>query len=121
MDRRTFNKLAGLATIRAITDNQEFHAQSNNAARAALATADGEIVLEDNELLVAFDASSGALTRLEKKSTLIRQEFNKMIDAKVDLPSAGRFMMATPGQPDGQPANGRLSIPARSAAVVIEV
>jgi len=52
---------------------------------------------------------------------VINQEFNKMIEAKVDLPNAGRLMMATPEQPDGQATNGRLSIPARSAAVVIEV
>ncbi|MGH7951098.1 MAG: hypothetical protein ACREFE_04145 [Limisphaerales bacterium] len=39
---------------------------STLAARPALA---GEVTLEDSQLLVAFDSDSGALTRLEDKST----------------------------------------------------
>jgi hypothetical protein len=62
MDRRTFNKLAGLAAIGALTDNVEL-----SAAQAA--SASGEVVLQDSDLLVAFDPVSGALTRMERKST----------------------------------------------------
>jgi hypothetical protein len=62
MDRRTFNKLAGLAAIGALADNAQF-----SIAQAAAAA--GEVVLQDSEVLVAFDAGSGALTRMERKST----------------------------------------------------
>jgi hypothetical protein len=62
MDRRTFNKLAGLAAIGALTDNGEL-----SVAQAAAAS--GEVVLQDSNLLVAFDPVSGALTRMERKST----------------------------------------------------
>ena len=62
MDRRTFNKLAGLAAMAALTENVELSAEQ--AASVA-----GEIVLQDSELLVAFDSASGALVRMERKST----------------------------------------------------
>lgn len=62
MDRRTFNKLAGLTAIAALTDNVEL-----SAAQAASAT--GEVVLQDSDLLVAFDPVSGALTRMERKTS----------------------------------------------------
>jgi hypothetical protein len=60
MNRRTFNKLAGLAAIGALTADVELNAEQ--AADIA-----GEIVLQDRELLIAFDSVSGALTRLEHK------------------------------------------------------
>ena len=62
MNRRTFNKLAGLATMGALTADLELNAQQ----AAAIA---GEIVLEDSDFLVAFDRASGALTRMEYKPT----------------------------------------------------
>ncbi len=62
MDRRTFNKLASLATIGALTENIELSAEQ--AASVA-----GEVVLHDDNLLVAFDRSSGALVRMEREST----------------------------------------------------
>jgi hypothetical protein len=62
MDRRTFNKLAGLATLAALTENVEMSA--GQAASIA-----GEVVLEDSEFLAAFDPASGALTRMEHKPT----------------------------------------------------
>ncbi len=62
MDRRTFNKLAGLTALAALTENVEM-----SAAQAAAAS--GEVVLEDAELVVAFDPASGALTRMERKQT----------------------------------------------------
>ena len=69
MDRRTFNKLAGFAAIGSIAESAEIGAQSHYSAGASLPPSGGEIVLEDNKLLVAFDNSSGALTRLERKAT----------------------------------------------------
>ena len=62
MDRRTFNKLAGFAAIGALATDVELSAEQ----AAAIA---GEIVLQDGELLVAFDRASGALTRMEHKPT----------------------------------------------------
>jgi hypothetical protein len=62
MDRRTFNRLASLTAIAALTDNTEM-----SVAQAA--SASGEIILQDRELLVAFDSTSGALTRMQRNST----------------------------------------------------
>jgi hypothetical protein len=62
MDRRTFNKLASLAAIGALSEHAEL-----SVAQAAAET--GEVVLQDGELLVSFDPVSGALTRMERKST----------------------------------------------------
>ncbi|HEV2323913.1 MAG TPA: DUF6259 domain-containing protein [Terracidiphilus sp.] len=62
MDRRTFNKLAGLTALAALTENVDM-----SAAQAAQVA--GEIVLEDSELVAAFDPASGALTRIEHKPT----------------------------------------------------
>jgi hypothetical protein len=61
MDRREFNKLAGLTAISALTVSGELRAQQF--------ASEHEVVLEDQELLVAFDRESGALTRMERKST----------------------------------------------------
>ncbi|HEX4231347.1 MAG TPA: DUF6259 domain-containing protein [Bryobacteraceae bacterium] len=58
MNRRTFNKLASCAVAGALTANA-----------AQTATSAEEVVLQDNELLVAFDAKSGALIRMERLST----------------------------------------------------
>ena len=62
MDRRTFNKLAGLTALAALTENMELSAE-----QAAVIT--GDVVLRDNDLLVAFDPATGALTRMEHKPT----------------------------------------------------
>lgn len=50
---------------------------------------------------------------------IVNQEFGKGITATVELPSAGKFVVATPEQPDAQPMTGPLHIPPRSAAVVM--
>lgn len=63
MNRRTFNKLAGMAAIGAFTEKADAVAESGSAASG------DEVVLEDDVLLVAFDRHSGALTRLLCKST----------------------------------------------------
>ena len=62
MDRRTFNKLAGLAALAALTENVEMSAE-----QAASVT--GEVVLQDSEFLAAFDPASGALTRITHNPT----------------------------------------------------
>lgn len=62
MDRRTFNKLAGLAAFGALGTDIELSAE-----QAAVAA--GEVILQDRELLIAFDGASGAITRLEHKAT----------------------------------------------------
>jgi hypothetical protein len=43
------------------------------------------------------------------------------ITAKVNLPNPGKLIAATPEDPDGQTTTGTIQIPARSAAVVIEL
>ncbi len=60
MERRTFNKMAGL-TAMGVLAKLDLHAQQTAASEG--------VVLEDSELLVAFDKASGALTRMERKST----------------------------------------------------
>lgn len=62
MDRRTFNKLAGLAAMATLADSVEMSAEQ-------AATVAGELILQDRDLLVAFDTVSGALVRMERKST----------------------------------------------------
>lgn len=64
MNRRTFNKLAGMAAMAAMADKKDLYSQSS-----AQSGADNEVVLEDSEFSVAFDKSSGALIRMERKST----------------------------------------------------
>jgi hypothetical protein len=57
MDRRTFNKLAGAAVLGALS------------AGAQAAAHEDEIVLENATFLIAFDKSTGALTRFRQKQT----------------------------------------------------
>lgn len=59
MNRRTFNKLVGLAALAAFAD---FEMNAEQAASIA-----GEVILQDQEILVAFDPNTGALTRMEHK------------------------------------------------------
>ena len=74
MDRRTFNKLAGLTGISALTSAAAHPVAEANAVPVSGAASpppdDGqELVLEDDILLIAFDQRSGALTRLRRKSS----------------------------------------------------
>src|ERR1700734_3743345 len=61
MNRRTFNKLAGLAALATLADIEM------NAEQSAIVA--GEVILQDSEFLVAFDPATGALTRMEHKPT----------------------------------------------------
>ena len=72
MDRRTFNKLASLAGVGALTGNVELgttQAESLAPASPAQSSRVGQVVLEDSALLIAFDSDSGAIVHLERKST----------------------------------------------------
>lgn len=84
MNRRTFNKLAGIAAFSALTD-LEMNAQQ----AAAMA---GEVVLEDSEFLIAFDPVSGALTRLEHKTT------NWTVERRPALGVSFRMLVPLPGR-----------------------
>lgn len=68
MDRRTFNTLAGLAALGAMAETADLRAQSGSSSSPATASAANEAILEDSQLMVAFDKTTGALTRLQRKS-----------------------------------------------------
>ncbi|HLI03409.1 MAG TPA: hypothetical protein VKU93_03975, partial [Terracidiphilus sp.] len=63
-----------------------------------------------------FRAASG-----KRAVVVVNPGSNAAVTAKVSLPGAGDLIVATPEQPDGQPTTGTVSVPARSAAVVIEI
>ena len=69
MDRRTFGKLAGVAVLGSFAESTVVQAESSGTAINGGTSTGEEVVLQDGELLVAFDKGSGALTRLERKST----------------------------------------------------
>lgn len=51
---------------------------------------------------------------------VINQEFNKAINATVELPNSANLVVATPEHPQARPTTGVLRLPARSAAVLLE-
>ncbi len=69
MERRTFNKLAGLTAAGALTKAMEAGAAQGSPQAAPEPGVADELILEDDALLAAFDKRSGALTRLLRKST----------------------------------------------------
>jgi hypothetical protein len=85
MNRRTFNKLAGLAAIGALTADVELSAEQ--AADVA-----GEVILQDSEFLVAFDPATGALTRMEHKPT------KWIVERRPALGASFRMLVPTPGR-----------------------
>jgi hypothetical protein len=85
MDRRTFNKLAGFASLAVLTDNVEM----TTAQAASIA---GEVVLQDSEFLVAFDPVSGALTRMEHKPT------HWTVERRPALGSSFRMLVPVPNR-----------------------
>lgn len=62
-----------------------------------------------------FDAKNG-----KHAVVVINLEQGKPIIARVEIPSHGRLVVATPEHPDAVPTSGVLRIPAQSAAVVME-
>jgi hypothetical protein len=79
--------LAGLATFGILTADVDLTAEQ-------AAAASGEVVLQDNEFLVAFDRTSGALTRMEYKPT------GWMIERRPALGSSFRLLAPLPGRRD---------------------
>ena len=51
---------------------------------------------------------------------LVNQELSKAITTTVELPNARQLVVATPEEPTAQPTSGKLQIPARAAAVLME-
>ncbi|MHB1702524.1 MAG: DUF6259 domain-containing protein [Acidobacteriaceae bacterium] len=99
MDRRSFNKLAGLAGAAALTAGVELDAErlqsaENGALFAGPSPIAGEVVLEDSSLLVAFDTSSGAIARLHRKDT------GWVIQRRPELGASFRLHAPIPGRRD---------------------
>lgn len=69
MNRRTFNKLAGFTALAALAENKDLHAAQIEPAQIGAVNPADQLILEDRELLVAFDKRTGSLTRLERKRT----------------------------------------------------
>lgn len=84
MDRRTFNKLAGFTALAALAD------LDMSAEQAAAVS--GEVILQDDEFLVAFDPSSGALTRVEHKPT------HWIVQRRPALGASFRMLVPLPGR-----------------------
>jgi hypothetical protein len=62
------------------------------------------------------------VTRSGKRAVVVvNLEQDKAISAKVALPDGLRLAIVTPERPDTEPAAGPVNIPARSAAVVLEL
>jgi Domain of unknown function (DUF6259) len=87
MDRRTFNKLTGMTAMVAFAERSELYGQSGGAGTPGF-----EIVLEDKELLVAFDKNSGALTRMARKSR------NWLVERRPELGVSFRLLAPLPQQ-----------------------
>jgi hypothetical protein len=85
MNRRTFNKLAGLAAMGALTAEMEL----STAQAADIA---GEVILQDSEFLVAFDPATGALTRMEHKPT------KWIVERRPALGASFRMLVPIPGR-----------------------
>jgi hypothetical protein len=85
MNRRTFNKLAGLTVLAAMTEDVELSAEQAS-------TMTGEVVLQDKDLIVAFDPATGALTRMEHKPT------KWMIERRPALGASFRMHAPLPAQ-----------------------
>lgn len=99
MDRRTFNKLAGLAGIGALTGHAEpmlgrAADQNGGAAAGEEPSQASELVLEDGFLRVVFDTGSGALTRMERKST------HWVIQRRPELGASFRLLAPLPDRRD---------------------
>lgn len=86
MNRRTFNRLTSLVTISALTPDITVSAEQ--------AAANGEVVIEDAEFLIAFDRDSGALTRMEHKPT------HWMIERRPALGASFRLLAPLPERRD---------------------
>jgi hypothetical protein len=82
MDRRTFGKLAGMAAFGAVAETPE--ARSQTSANLPRGT---EVILEDSDLLVAFDSISGTLVRMVRKSS------NWVVERRPELGASFRLLV----------------------------
>src|ERR1035441_3711158 len=57
----------------------------------------------------------------KRSVVVVNLEATKSISVKVDLPNPGKLAVATPEHPEASPTSGTLRIPARSAAVLMEL
>lgn len=89
MNRRTFNKLAGMAAFAAMAENKDLYSQSNSAEHE-----NGEVVLQDADFLITFDKTTGALTRLERKTT------NWVVERRPDFGISFRLLAPLPERRD---------------------
>ena len=92
MDRRTFNKLASMSAAGAMASGIGVYSQAGRVTGVRNAGLGGEIVLEDDQLLVAFDEISGALTRVIRKST------QWVIERRPELGASFRLLVPLPKQ-----------------------
>lgn len=60
------------------------------------------------------------VTKTGKRAVVVINQGTKTFTAHVNIPDAGRLVLATPEHPDAVPTNGVFNVPPRSAAVVME-
>lgn len=92
MDRRTFNKLSGLAAMGMMSESGSLYAERMDAVQNGRVNSGEEVVLENAELTVAFDKGSGALTRMARKST------NWVVQRRPELGVSFRLLAPLPQQ-----------------------
>jgi len=92
MDRRTFNKLAGISALGAMAGGAELYADAIEDTGTAAAGKAEEVVLEDSYLLIAVDKESGAITRIVRKST------QWVIERRPELGMSFRLLAPLPKQ-----------------------
>jgi hypothetical protein len=76
----------------------------------------GATVLADGAHRYSVFAAKDA----KRAVVVVNDEQKKAITATVELPQAGHLEVVRPEEPEGQPTSGTLTVPARSAAVVLE-
>jgi len=74
------------------------------------------VTSDGNHRYSVFAAKGG-----KRAVVVVNLEQAKPISAKIALPNAGHLAMVTPEKPDPQPVAGAINVPARSAAVVLEL
>ncbi len=93
MDRRTFNEIASLAAVGALAEGSDLEgAPIKSASRGA--EGDSEVILQDREFMVAFDATSGALTRFKRMTTQWK------IERRPELAASFRLLAPLPHRRD---------------------
>ena len=78
-------------------------------------TLGAHVASDGNSLYSVFVTATG-----KRAVVVVNMESSKPITAKVDLPQPAKLMMATPEDLNSKPTDGVLTIPARSATVVME-